>query len=522
MRRVLLALSCLALVILVALVLASGLGAAQDSQSVEGARPRPTPDGTVLPDHGVLSPDVPAGPDLVVESITVEPAVPVFNEPALIRVTIKNQGAVNGPVTATFYTDLYIDPSITPIELRQDGDHAWGCQLWWVPAGESYTLEWTYVFTDVKPYRLYAQVDTDATVQETNEDNNVFGPVRVDVVSPNIFVLQTHEDFQMGMASNLDLSHPDGVIRRGIFVEPHTEPEVYRPDAMINDVTGTWTVPYSYTTVMQVKPALTGDGSGTLFAVWEDGRNGLRPFYEAARMFFDRRPDLSRRELETYAGALLREVFPKDPRETVKLGEYLARKARDPDLRGRALFAAGVVEWHIFGNKGKTERRWRRALGGERGSGRLAPRFERGLLLLLSDLVKSTGRKEEADRLFEHAVGIALKEGELRRGESEFRFRHYLRGKEFGRAWEALYDRLVADPVALREGEISLCRAELLHAMGRDERALAEIERVPALKEGAGRSGLRKRALRAAAAIYRALGMKEKARSAEEAAGGGS
>jgi len=204
-----------------------------------------------------------------------------------------------------------------------------------------------------------------------------------------------------------------------------------------------------------------------LFLRWEDGRGELRRFYEAARVFFDRRPDLHGRESERYAGALLRELFVKDPAGTVKLSEYLVEKTRDPDLKARALFAAGVVRWHLSGERGKAERLWRRAL--EKGGGKpdIPLRARRGLLLLLSDLVRSAGRKEEADRLFERALEISLKGEELRRGESEFRFRHHLQAGEFGRAWEALYSWLIADPEALKRGEIPLARAELLQAMGR-------------------------------------------------------
>jgi hypothetical protein len=73
------------------------------------------------------------------------------------------------------------------------------------------------------------------------------------------------------MASSLDGSHPEGVLRRGIFIEPQAEPGVYNPDAQVDHPP----LPPSHpNNVTQVKPALTSNGSGTLFAVWEDGRNG--------------------------------------------------------------------------------------------------------------------------------------------------------------------------------------------------------------------------------------------------------
>jgi hypothetical protein len=279
MKKTALALTCLALLLLAALILGAGLSVAQTGVPLHDPRPSPTPDGLgPAPAPAAAAPDVPPMPDLVVTSIEVYPSTPIINEPASIQVTIKNQGAVDVPLGNNFYTDLYVDPSVVPIQLFQTGVYSWGVQAYWLPADGSFTLATTLVFTDVRVYALWAQVDTDAQVAEANENNNVLGPVHVQVVAPNTLVQQTHQDFQMGMASNMDLSHPDGVMRRGIFLEPSTEPptmpHVYRPDAMINDVTGTWTVPYSYTTVNQVKPALTGDGAGKLFAAWEDGRNG--------------------------------------------------------------------------------------------------------------------------------------------------------------------------------------------------------------------------------------------------------
>jgi hypothetical protein len=289
MRRAFLGASCLALALLGALVVGTSLGRAEVSPPVERARPTATPDG-LGPFAAPLAPNGPALPDLIVAKIETVPEEPLINEEVLIRVTIENQGTADvslGPPPNNFYTDLYIDPAMVPINLGQDGVMAWPCQAWWVPAGGSWTLETTFVFTDVRMYTVYAQVDTDGDVAELNENNNVHGPVYVKVGSPNELVHETHQDFQMGLASSLDVTHPDGVLRRGIFDEPYTEPEVYTPDVMINDVTGTFTVELSRTSVNQVNPALTGDGHGTLFAVWEDGRNG----YFKRDIFFARSVD---------------------------------------------------------------------------------------------------------------------------------------------------------------------------------------------------------------------------------------
>ena len=272
MKKSLLASVFVVLMLLAIAVVSVGAGMAQSDGPFHDPRPSPTPDG-LAPAAPPDSPDVPPMSDLVVTNIRVLPSMPRINEEVTIRVTIKNQGPVDVPIDPpqNFYTDLYVDPSIVPIQLFQDGVYAWGCQAYWLPSGASYTLETTYIFTDVKTYVLYAQVDTDAQVPEQNENNNVLGPVAIQVVAPSKIVHETHEDFQMGVASGLDISHPYGVIKRGIFLEPYTEPEVYYPDGQIDNPPA---VPSHPNNVNQVKPAITGNGSGVLYAVWEDGRNG--------------------------------------------------------------------------------------------------------------------------------------------------------------------------------------------------------------------------------------------------------
>ncbi|NLF13385.1 MAG: hypothetical protein GX597_16495, partial [Anaerolineaceae bacterium] len=274
-NRILLAFTLLTTALVLALVVGAGQGVAMDAGPIPGARPSPTPDGhaPVAPaaPESPAAPEIPPLPDLIVESIRVVPKNPIINQSATILVTIKNQGTKDLAMDNSFYTDLYIDPAVVPIQLGQDSDHAWGCQAYWVPAGESYTLSWEYTFTDVKVYALYAQVDTDGHVGEANENNNVLGPMSVEVMGPNRIIHETHQDFQMGLASGLDLSHPDGVIRRGLWFVAEDEPGVYQPDVQIDDPP----LPPSHdNNVNQIRPALTGNGAGELYAAWEDGRNG--------------------------------------------------------------------------------------------------------------------------------------------------------------------------------------------------------------------------------------------------------
>lgn len=272
MKRALVGLTCLAILTAVILIAGGSLGAAQIPGPVENARPTPTP--IAPPEEGPSEPESPEVdlPDLVVTSIEVVPEIPLKGETTTIKVTIKNQGKADVtvyPEPNNFWSDLYVDPAELPIQLGQNGVFDWGCQAVWVPAGGSHVLQTEYVFNQVKTYALYAQVDTDNHVFESNDYNNVGEPLMVEVLA-SAMVQQTHEDFQLGMASTLDISHPEGVMRRGIFWEPYTEPDVYYPDTQIDDPGP----PSGPTNVNQERPALIGDSGSTLFAAWEDGRNG--------------------------------------------------------------------------------------------------------------------------------------------------------------------------------------------------------------------------------------------------------
>ncbi|MGQ9599501.1 MAG: CARDB domain-containing protein [Anaerolineae bacterium] len=275
MKKMVLSFSLLVFLLLSPLAMGSSLGQIQTSHPVKDVRPTPVPD-RLLPSQEVpASLEIPPLPDLIITNIELEPAQPYLGQEVTIRVTIANPSQWDLTPGNNFWSDLYVDPAVVPIQLGQDGVAEWPCQSWWVPAGGSSVLETTYIFDDVKVYALYAQVDTDGHVAESNENNNVFGPVHVQVLASHQVVHESHEDFQMGLASSLDISHPEGVIHPGIFVVPDNEsptaPSVYRPDVQVDHPP----LPPSHpNNVNQVKPALASDEKGHLYAVWEDGRNG--------------------------------------------------------------------------------------------------------------------------------------------------------------------------------------------------------------------------------------------------------
>ena len=146
-------------------------------------------------------------PDLVVESVEVTPAEPTAGAPWDLTITIKNTGTA--PLPNGVWVDLYVDPipERLPIEANEPfSDLCTFGAVWWIPQlqpGESIELtkddilpDWLSFFPD--PWQtpgdhiLYVQVDSIdertstppswARVYESNESNNVFGPVVVPVL----------------------------------------------------------------------------------------------------------------------------------------------------------------------------------------------------------------------------------------------------------------------------------------------------------------------------------------------------
>jgi len=150
-----------------------------------------------IPTHYVYLPLVLRnhGPNLVVESIVWSPITPTARESVVVTVTIRNVGsAPAGP----FWVDLYLDPSRVPAPGVPWNDVCAEGVAWRVSGlapGEAralrsdqgavgYTYWRGYFAATPNPHILYAVVDSwpydpAETVPETNEGDNVRGPVQV-------------------------------------------------------------------------------------------------------------------------------------------------------------------------------------------------------------------------------------------------------------------------------------------------------------------------------------------------------
>lgn len=114
------------------------------------------------------------GPDLAVQSITLDPPNPEPGQPTTITVVIKNIGtsaALDG-----FYTYLYIDPSQQPPNPTTPDTTYLG---WFLGLNADRTFTWSYtdyVFSSQGcDHAVYAWVDRDNDVIEDDETNNLSG-----------------------------------------------------------------------------------------------------------------------------------------------------------------------------------------------------------------------------------------------------------------------------------------------------------------------------------------------------------
>jgi hypothetical protein len=127
---------------------------------------------------GKVSRSALAAPDLVVESITFRPDHPDVGEGVDITVTVKNQGdaAAHG-----FYTYLYVDPADQPPTHTTPATSHYGHFVTFNPEA---TFTWTrtnHTFTVSGSHPVYAWVDRDDDVEESDETNNLAGPVYIPV-----------------------------------------------------------------------------------------------------------------------------------------------------------------------------------------------------------------------------------------------------------------------------------------------------------------------------------------------------
>lgn len=131
--------------------------------------PTPTPSPTPMP-------------DLRISAVTPDPIIGWPGQVVRVAVTIENVG---DSLAGGFWVDLYRDRESAPTSGEGGNEFTF---IDFLEPGESEMISFTTSYASVGSYQLWAQVDTDDSVDESNEANNTYGPVLVSVPSPPVIV----------------------------------------------------------------------------------------------------------------------------------------------------------------------------------------------------------------------------------------------------------------------------------------------------------------------------------------------
>jgi subtilase family serine protease len=98
-----------------------------------------------------------------------------------VTVTVRNQGT--GNIGGSFYVDLYKDSNTIP-PVGEFGDIF--CEINGLAAGATKTCTMKIAYAAAGNYKMWAQVDVDGYIPETDETNNRFGPRSISVANGSL------------------------------------------------------------------------------------------------------------------------------------------------------------------------------------------------------------------------------------------------------------------------------------------------------------------------------------------------
>jgi hypothetical protein len=124
----------------------------------------------------------PLRPDLRITDIDVPAGSPAAYQPVTFTVDIENSGP--GDALSLFWVDLYDlpDGSTAPTAGQTTGDAAWTA-VGSLGTGDTKTVVLYYAFTQSGNREIYGYVDTRQNIAETEEGNNVWGPLNLNIAA---------------------------------------------------------------------------------------------------------------------------------------------------------------------------------------------------------------------------------------------------------------------------------------------------------------------------------------------------
>jgi len=171
-------------------------------------------------------------PDLVVQSISTNPTYPRPGQTVSVTMTVRNQGA---GAAGAFFIDFYKNRATAPtVGVYGDG---W-CNPAGLAAGATTTCTLSVSYASAGAYSMWAQADSEGSVAEANNANNVFGPQSIVVdgtppettinTHPNAFIRSTTATFTFSSneaGSTFQCAH--GLTGGMGIVTPCTSPVTY-------------------------------------------------------------------------------------------------------------------------------------------------------------------------------------------------------------------------------------------------------------------------------------------------------
>ncbi len=114
------------------------------------------------------------GPDLEITNVVWTDTNPYVCDMINVEITIYNNGNVDIPYGVAFFVDLYYNLVSPPVPSQYGEQYEWIGDG--IPAGDFVIVDFDVVCDVAETWSSYVQVDTDQTIIELDEGNNVWGP----------------------------------------------------------------------------------------------------------------------------------------------------------------------------------------------------------------------------------------------------------------------------------------------------------------------------------------------------------